>query len=1268
MKHIVFNYDDKKMLKNALKEASKSSFKAQLIQVFTSLDSSKSIKELVTSLKEKFPKAIIIGTTTAGEIAHAKMQENSTVISLSLFKKTTLKKAYIKKVDNKSGKKLSKQVCSKQTKAAVILSEGLTGKDYEGFLRGFNEENPNVIVAGGLAGDNFKLEKTFIFDGHKVYDKGSLAISFSSKSLYVNNKYNLNWTPIGKEFTITKATGVFVQEIDNIPAIDFFAKYLGKNIFENDAKALPDFQLLFKEGATTVARTPMAIDGTALAFAAPVKEGQKVQFGFSNAASVISASSDIGKTLEQNPAQAIYIYSCIARKSLLGNVLENEFLNFEAVANTAGFFTYGEYYSTSQSNALLNCTTTLLVMSESQSITSKENKSKNIFTSSLEDITFNALTHFVEQTSHELSANVALLNQYKAAVDASLIVSKTDENGIITYVNDNFCKVSQYSKEELIGKNHNIIRHQDVSSFTFKKLWDTIKSGKMWHGQFPNRAKDGSVYHVQATVMPTFSDNKFDGYIAIRQDITKQINAKNKMKEKENFIKAIFDNQESIVILASKLRQILNVNKAFFHFFDFKNLEDFKSKHSCICELFEKEKGYVHPDNTKWLDDILQNPQVDYKVKISTKDDSLRTFKIKINKFNGEYIINLSDITNLEHALKKAHSSEHAKTMFLANMSHEIRTPLNGILGFTEILKKQQLDKSSAKYIDIIHRSGKSLLNIVNDILDYSKIESGELSLFITKSNLFSEMEAAISTFASAAKNKSINYVTHIDTNIPKVLECDVQRIKQVVSNLLSNAIKFTPENGIVNVHILLEEVKNNHAKIKFEVKDSGIGIAEDKIDGVFKAFSQADNSISRKFGGTGLGLSISSTYIEMMNSQLKVTSKEGEGSSFFFTLDLEIVNGEKSIEKTSHDKKITIIKVDSDVNCDMSSAATTYLDGWSYEYTIIDNIKDLDEDTDILIVSTNFIDKSSIVDSLDVHKQLNIVCLETGQEPCTYKHDKFYSIEQPMIGSSLFDILHTLLTDEAASMTCSINVETEFQGKVLVAEDNETNQMLISIMLEERNIEYKIVENGQLAIDEALKLPYDIIFMDINMPVLDGLSAIKILREKNYKNPIVSLSANVIESDIKEYEDAGVDAVLHKPIVTQELDNILHTYLKHNSEFQEEKNNEIIFDEVNLESLSKSLSLINEAIIIKLLFSFKKFAEESIENISKEGLTDRLLHSIKGTSGNLRFNHIYDLSVVCEESIESWSEDEQTAKSQEMIAHLHNIVDQIDSLNQEEK
>ncbi|MEA1955696.1 MAG: FIST N-terminal domain-containing protein [Campylobacterota bacterium] len=1154
MKHLVFKESDKKSLSDAIKEAKKSCYKSVLLQIFSSQTDKKKLTKIIKKASKNFPNAIIIGATTAGEISHAKMYDKTTIYSLTLFKKTTLKADYVDKTDNDSAVELSSKILNKHTKAIIILSEGLFGEDYDAFINGFKEEKSDIIVAGGLAGDNFKLKKTFVFLNGLVYDKGSVAVSLSSEKLYADNRYNLNWTPIGKEFTITKVEGNVVHEIDNQSSVSLFKKYLGSHIFDNNAKYLPDFQFLFKEGLTTVARTPMARDADSLIFAAPLKEGQKVQFGFSNASSVISGSNLIKNIINKKPADAIYIFSCIARKTLLGERLEDELKNFESIAPSAGFFTYGEYYSTGSNNALLNCTTTVLVLSESKKIKKNKKVSKKSI-HNIDDITFNSLTHFIEQTSQELNTNVKLLSQYKDAVDASLLVSKTDTKGLITFVNDNFCRVSGYSREELIGKNHNIVRDRRVSNFIFKKMWATIKSGKIWRGQFPNKAKNGTVYYVDATIMPTYNEsNNIDGYIAVRQDVTKQIIAKNRIREKEKFIKAIFDNQDNIVILCSKDKGMISANKTLFDYFDYVSFEELKANNKCICDLFMKEDGYIYPDEDGcWLDEIMQNHDLDCKAKILAKNNQIYIFDVKVNKIDNQYIVNLSDITNLENALQKAYSSEKAKSIFLANMSHEIRTPLNGILGFTDLLKKKNLDKESNKYIDIIHNSGTSLLNIVNDILDFSKIENGDMSLYKVESNLFSELESVIAIFSSTAKMKKIDYFAYIDTNIPKKVKCDIQRIKQVLSNLLSNAIKFTPQRGSVDIKISLKEIKDDLATIEFIIKDSGIGISKDKIKTIFDAFSQADNSISKEFGGTGLGLSISSQYVEMMGDELKVKSIEGEGSEFYFNLNLPILD--------------------------------------------IQN-------------------KKKVIQALEV-KEL----------------EKFY-------------------------------------GDILIAEDNTTNQILIGVMLEERGLNYTIVENGQEAIYEALKNRYDIIFMDINMPVLDGVSATKELRKRGYERAIISLSANVIKSDVKSYKEAGMDESLAKPIISDELDSVLRKYITTDidsnieTNMEKEVKQEIDFDDVDVDSLAKAISIPNTNIIMKLLVSFSKSAEDIISSLDDKELDDKILHNIKGISGNLRFNKLYELSKGLEYDVDNWDESQKLGNKELIIAHLRNIIDKIALLN----
>ena len=1266
MKHIVFKDTNKKDLQDAIKKANKFKYKSKLIQIFTATTDKKEIATIIKKYSKKFPDATIIGTTTAGEILEDKIFDNHTIISLSLFEKTTLKTHYVKTTDKESAKILSKKICSKHTKASIILSEGLHGENYEAFIKQFKEENPDIIIAGGLAGDNFKLEKTYVFLDDKIYDKGSIAVSLSSKSLFANNKYNLNWEPIGKEFTITSSTSNVIHEIDNQSAVSFFKKYLGEEIFFDDAKALPDFQLLYKEGSTTVSRTPLAVDGESLIFAAAIKEGQVVQFGFSNAASIVSGSIAINKEIKKKPAEAIYIFSCIARKTLLGHKLEDEFVNFSSIAPTAGFFTYGEYYSTTQNNTVLNCTTTLLILSESKKKVKEKNKVKHQ-KNNIDDITFSALTHYVKQTSEELNFNAKILNQYKDAVDYSMLVSKTDVGGNITYVNDNFCRVSQYSQEELIGNKHSIVRDPSVSEFIFKKMWNKITDGQIWKGKFSNKAKDGSIYFVDATIMPIFNEKQeIEEFIAIRQDITKETIAKNKMKEKEKFIKAIFDNQDSIVIYASPTEGMININKTFFKYFDYRSFSEFKFQHKCICELFIKEEGYIDPQtHENWLNDIALDEDTDYKVKMKIRNNDIHTFNLKVKKIDDKYIINLYDITKLETALLKAYSSEQAKTTFLANMSHEIRTPLNGILGFTDVLSKRKLDKDSAKYVNIINKSGQTLLNVVNDILDFSKLESGELSIYETESNLFADMEATVSTFASLSKTKKINYYTYIDTGIPKLLKCDSQRIKQIVNNLISNAIKFTPEGGRVSVSIKVKKTKNKESIIIFSVKDSGIGIAKDKLSTVFQAFSQADDSISRKFGGTGLGLSISSQYASMMGGTLKVKSKEGVGSEFYFTLKLAVVDSSNHLDDKFDvkDKNILILQPKDTIACGINEITKTYLDKWKFKYKNIDSMKEIDENTDIIIVCADNFEPDVCKESLNKYENLQLIYIEGGDEQFKCSHKQFHLIEQPMTGSALFDKIITLThNNDNVHEGQDADATKQFSGNILVAEDNQTNQMLISVMLETRGLQYTIVENGQEAVSEAMLNDYDLIFMDINMPVMDGITATKLLRKDGYQKPIISLSANVIESDIKIFIEAGVDNTLNKPIVVDELDSILHKYL--NNEINEDVIVDIKYDIIESEKIAKALSLPNGDIIIKLLNSFKDSAIQSIKNIDESLLDMEILHSIKGMAGNMRFNELYTLIKNYEDSFNEWDESQNRQNSEIVKSHLKNAIETIKSMN----
>jgi PAS domain S-box-containing protein len=1137
MKHYSFTLKNKKAYVKAYKESQKTKYTSVLIQIFTSLTNKQKIQTLLDKLSADFPNAQIIGTTTAGEISHAKMYQNKTVISCSLFKKTKLRSAYIKDITQNSGKELFKKIHTANTKAAIVLSEGLKGKDYEGFIHSINAQNPELIIAGGLAADNFKLKNTYIFLNGKIYSKGSVAVSFSAKKLFAANEYNLNWTPIGKEFTVTSAKKKILYKIDNENAIDLFKRYLGEELFENNAMRLPDIQLLYEEGGTVVSRTPMTIQNDQIVLAAPIKEGQKVKFGFSNAASVISGANAIRNKLANKPAEAVYIYSCIARKTLLGNRLESEFKNFEDIAPTSGFFTYGEYYSTNAANALLNCTTTILVLSESKKLKKID---KTATQKNLENTTFSALTHFIKQTSTELEKNTQLLNQYKNAVDTTLLVSKTDKNGVITYVNENFCHVSKYTRDELIGTNHDIVYNPDMPKSILKNMFKVLKEKKVYKGILSNKAKDGSLYYIDATVMPILDqDGEIQEYITIKKDITKEIKSNLRIKEKENLIKAIFNNQDSLVILTSKDKGIVKVNKKLFDYLDYKNFEEFKKEHNSVCELFIQENGYINIiDYPNLFEYVSQNAADDNKVKIKIKDGSVHTFKITIKPIDEQYIINLYDITNLEDALLKANLSEKAKSAFLANMSHEIRTPLNGIIGFTDILTKKRLDEETQKYIQIIHNSSETLLNIVNDILDFSKIENGKFTLDETVCDFKENLKNTLATFESLSIKKDIAYSVIIDEKIPKILQCDIQRIKQVLNNLISNAMKFTPQRGKIDVEISLQDITNNYAEIYISVSDNGIGIAQDKIDKIFDSFSQADDSINKKFGGTGLGLAISNQYLALMNSKIEVQTQQNKGSKFYFTLKLPVIDDSKTV---------------------------------------------------------------------------------TSQK------------ERP---------------------------SRIYEGKALIVEDNETNQMLLSIMLQNKGITCDIASNGE----EALKMiernkNYSIVFMDINMPVLDGIKTTKQLRKKGYKHPIISLSANVIEKDKESYKKAGVDASLNKPIMADELEIILNKYMNKQS-------TNSTFDIIDTKIVFEKMFITDEKMIQNLLNTFANSATNLIHELQKNGLNEKVVHTIKGVSGNLRFKNLYQLSQEVEKNLKEMDQEEMKENEFLLILHLNKLIEQVQELN----
>lgn len=827
----------------------------------------------------------------------------------------------------------------------------------------------------------------------------------------------------------------------------------------------------------------------------------------------------------------------------------------------------------------------------------------------------------LEKTSDENEEMIHMLKQYKEAIDTSLIVSITSPDGVIKYVNDNFLKISGYTKEELIGSRHNIVRHPKNPKSLFENMWQTISSKKVWQGILPNQAKDGSTYYVNAAIVPLLNrEGEIVEFMALRKDITSTIEYQKKVEIQKQRVSDILDNQESVIVVLDPKNGIAEVNKKFFELFGFETIDAFRQKHSCICELFEEKEGFLKPSNTQnlCLDPILKEPE---RVHLALIFGRIYSFKIAtIDKDEKlSYLATFTDITEIEEARIKSLEAEREKANFLANMSHEIRTPMNAILGFSELLAKTNLDAKQNKFIELIRNSSTTLIEIINDILDFSKLESGNNPIEIIKINPFMEFENTLMLLALRAREKEISYLIEIDPTLGECILCDSFHIKQVLTNLIGNAIKFTPTGGTVHVKIrkmLLDGIY----KIRFCVEDSGIGIPKERQQKIFEPFSQADSSTTRKFGGTGLGLSISNTLVTLMKSRLMLQSNEGLGSKFYFDILYESCNSKSTLKEHLRDFHIYLFGMDALSLQMIASQLDSYKITWS---VLQDYDATADKKESVIIAKTE--------DATEQFKNAKILYLNAKK---SIQEDARHHL------IDAFDEFPSVLYNELMRLEL---IKTELQTtkktlalSVLVAEDYEINRILIAELLSQFQIRYDFAFNGKEAVDKAQEHHYDLILMDVNMPVMNGMEATRIIIEKlKITTPIVALTANALEGDREKFLSLGMADYLTKPIDTKALEAVLARYAKQ-EELQRAKSD---FDvKLSLERGGENMRF-SEAIMQRIFISFTN-SLQSLEENMHEGLMQKDFakihinaHNLKSGAASLCFDALAKIASEIENS-----------------------------------